>query len=249
MKEKPVLIEICVDSVESAVAAEKGGADRVELCDNLTEGGTTPSAGMIAQVRKNIRIGLQVIIRPRGGDFHYSDWEYEVMKYDIRLAKDLGADGIVFGLLREDGSVDKEHTRILMDLARPLPITFHRAFDMTRDPFQAMEDLISLGIERILTSGQEATAIEGLELIAELQKKAAGRITIMPGGSIQARNVARILAVGGIREIHAGGALREESPMTFRNERVYMGKAFRPPEFLRSRVNTEQVQRLHQAVS
>ncbi len=243
-----MLLEICVDSVESAVAAEKGGAGRVELCDNLTEGGTTPSAGMIALVRRNIRIGLQVIIRPRGGDFCYSDWEFEVMQHDIRQAKDLGADGIVLGLLQEDGAIDRRRTGMLLEMARPLAVTFHRAFDMTRDPFQALEDLVSLGVERILTSGQEATALEGLDLIAELQKKAAGRILIMPGGSVNARNAKRILSIGGIREIHAGGASREESPMSFRNDRVFMGKAFRPPEFLLSRVNAEQVRRLHQAI-
>lgn len=220
----------------------------MELCDNLTEGGTTPSAGMIAMVRRNIRIGLQVIIRPRGGDFCYSDWEFEVMQHDIRQAKDLGADGIVLGLLQEDGAIDRRRTGMLLNLARPLAVTFHRAFDMTRDPFQSLEDLISLGVERILTSGQEATALEGLDLIADLQKKAAGRILIMPGGSVNARNAKRILSIGGIQEIHAGGALREESPMSFRNDRVFMGKAFRPPEFLLSRVNAEQVRRLHQAM-
>src|SRR5262245_53926414 len=139
---QPVLLEICLDSVESAVAAQQGGASRVELCDNLLEGGTTPSAGTIALARKYIDIGLHVIIRPRGGDFYYSDVEFEVMKYDIEQAKQLGANGVVIGLLTPDGAVDVERTHALLELARPMSVTFHRAFDMARDPHEALEKLI-----------------------------------------------------------------------------------------------------------
>ncbi|MCC7306747.1 MAG: copper homeostasis protein CutC, partial [Acidobacteria bacterium] len=162
------LLEVCVDSVESAFAAEKGGADRVELCDNLVEGGTTPSAGSIEAARERLSIKLHVIVRPRGGDFLYSDIELDVMKRDILTAKDLGADGVVIGVLNADGTIDREHTRELVEIARPMSVTFHRAFDMTREPFEAMETLIDLGIDRILTSGQEPGAEKGVELIREL---------------------------------------------------------------------------------
>ena len=144
--DQTITLEICVDSVEGALAAEAGGAQRVELCDNLLEGGTTPSAGMIALTRQQIHIGLQVIIRPRGGDFCYSDLEFAVMQYDVNQAKQLGADGVVIGLLNPDGTVDKARTAALIDLARPLNVTFHRAFDMAVDPHQALEELIDLGV-------------------------------------------------------------------------------------------------------
>src|SRR5438445_9519302 len=148
------IIAVCVDSVESAMAAEAGGAERVELCDNLMEGGTTPSAGAVAAARKKLEIKFHVIIRPRGGDFCYSDVEFEVMKRDVEFAKQLGADGIVIGILLPDGAIDVTRTRELIDIARPMSVTFHRAFDMTRDAFAALETLIDLGIDRILTSGQ-----------------------------------------------------------------------------------------------
>ena len=163
-------IEICVDSVEGAIAAERGGADRVELCDNLLEGGTTPSAGCIKLARARIRIGLQVIIRPRGGDFLYTPTEFEVITEDVCTAKSLGADGIVIGCLTAAGDIDLERTRALIALARPLNVTFHRAFDMCRDPKRALEELIELGVDRVLTSGQESTCLEGQELMAQLHR-------------------------------------------------------------------------------
>jgi copper homeostasis protein len=147
---KKFLLEVCVDSIESAIAAQEGGAARVELCDNLAEGGTTPSAGMIEAARQHLRIGLHVMIRPRGGDFCYSDIEFEVMKKDVLITKQLGADGVVFGLLKPDHTVDLERTRDLVQLARPLRVTFHRAFDLATDSLRALEDNISLVIERIL---------------------------------------------------------------------------------------------------
>src|SRR5689334_14229162 len=145
-----MLIEICVDSAAGAFAAQSGGADRVELCANLLEGGTTPSAGTIKVIRRGLKIGLQVIIRPRGGDFLYDEHEIEIMREDIRIAKDLGADGIVIGCLTAQGEIDKTRTQELISLARPLNVTFHRAFDMCGDARQGLEDLIALGAERVL---------------------------------------------------------------------------------------------------
>lgn len=224
-------IEICVDSVEGAMAAERGGAARVELCDNLLEGGTTPSAGAIKLARRNTRLGLHVIIRPRGADFLYSDVEMDVMREDILTAKALGADGVVIGCLTAAGDIDAARTASLMEAARPMSVTFHRAFDMCRDPRQGLEELVRLGVNRLLTSGQEASAFEGLELITELQRQAAGRIIIMPGGGISARNVQRIVSATGVAEVHLSARGSVESGMSYRNGRVFMGGTLRPPEF------------------
>ncbi len=224
-------IEICVDSVEGAMAAERGGADRVELCDNLLEGGTTPSGGCIKVAREKLRIGLQVIIRPRGGDFLYSEVECAVMREDIRLAKTLGADGVVIGCLTAAGDIDLARTRELIEEARPLNVTFHRAFDMCRDPRQALEDLVQLGVDRVLTSGQEASVLEGLDLICELQKQARGRIVIMPGGGLTPRNIGKIVRASGVSEVHLSARSTVESRMQHRNSRCFMGGALRPSEF------------------
>lgn len=204
---KRFILEVCVDSVESAIATQDGGADRVELCTNLLEHGTTPSAGMIELAREHLRIDLHAIIRPRGGDFCYSEIEFEIMKRDVIVAKKLGVDGVVLGILKPDRSVDVERTRRLVDLARPCSVTFHRAFDVTADPLQALDDVIVLGIDRLLTSGQAQTAIDGLPLITRLVQKAAGRITIMPAGGINAQNIHQIIAQSGVPEIHAGSAV------------------------------------------
>ncbi len=229
-----MLIEACVDSVQSAVAAEKGGATRVELCTALLEGGLTPSAGAIAQARAKISIGLHVIIRPRGGDFLYADSEHEVMLEDIATAKSLGADGVVIGVLAADATVDVARTRELLDKSQPMSVTYHRAFDMTRDPFAALETLVELGIDRILTSGQEESAVAGLDLLAELVKAAADRIVIMPAGNIHEKNIEKIAALTGAKELHVTGFVEEDSGMTFRNPRVYMGGLLRPPEYSRA---------------
>ena len=169
-------LEICANSVQSTINAQKGGADRVELCDNLWEGGTTPSAATIKIVRKNIDIGLFVIIRPRGGDFLYTDLEFEVIKEDIRIAKELGADGIVSGILDADGNIDVSRMSELVELSHPLPFTCHRAFDLTSDPFKALEDVISCGAKRILSSGLRNSVPLGKDMLRQLNKKAGGRI-------------------------------------------------------------------------
>ncbi|MFN0068967.1 MAG: copper homeostasis protein CutC [Limisphaerales bacterium] len=226
-----VNIEVCVDSVAGALAAEQGGANRIELCSALGEGGLTPSAGLTERVRGRVRLTLAVMIRPRAGDFLYSDDEFEVMRRDLVLAKQLGADMIVLGLLTTGGDVDVPRTRELVALARPLPITFHRAFDMARDPHAALDDLISLGIERVLTSGLERSVLEGLDLIAELVRRAAGRILVVPGGGVTERNVAKILAATGAAEFHVSASVPLASGMTFRNGRVAMGRQYGPSEY------------------
>ena len=224
-------LEVCVESVEGAIAAQQGGADRVELCANLMEGGTTPSAGSMQEARRNLDIALQVMIRPRGGDFCYSAIEFEIMKRDIETARSAGADGVVIGILREDGSIDEVRTRALTELARPMSVTFHRAFDMSRDPFEAMEILIGIGIDRILTSGQESSVLEGLDLIARLVGAAGDRIIIMPGGGITERNFNSIVVQSGARELHIAALENVESRMKYRNPRCFMGGELRPPEF------------------
>ena len=215
--------EICANSVASCIAAQEGGADRVELCAGIPEGGTTPSFGMIRNARENISIALNVIIRPRGGDFLYSESELREMVYDIQAAKELGADGLVFGCLRPDGSVDMEAMSVLMEAAGDTPVTFHRAFDHTSDPFKALEDVISLGCARILTSGCRPTALEGAELLAQLVEKAAGRIIIMPGCGVREGNIAEIAKLSGAREFHFSARESVESGMFFRNPQVAMG--------------------------
>ena len=203
---KSILLEISLDSLESAIAAERGGTHRVELCDNLAEGGTTPSRKTIELVRKKITIGLQVMIHPHGGDFCYSDPEFDTMKKDIADAKQLGADGVVFGILKKDRTVDKERTKILVDLAKPMSTTFHRAFDIASDPLRSLEEIISAGCDRLLTSGQRRTAEEGIPLIAKLIKHAGDRIIIIPGCGINSLNVKNILDKTGATEIHIGTA-------------------------------------------
>ena len=215
MNEQNFLLEICVDSVESAIAAQEGGADRVELCANLNEDGTTPSTGMIEVARKNLTIGLQVMIRPRGGDFCYSAREFEIMQKDVAVAKTLGADGVVFGILNSNRTIDVVRTRELIELARPLQVTFHRAFDVAVAPLPALETLIELRVERLLTSGQARTAMEGLALITQLAQKAAGRISIVPASGINAENVRRIIQMSGVQEVHVGSAVtrvKKDSP-------------------------------------
>jgi copper homeostasis protein len=239
--------EVCVDSIESALAAEEGGADRVELCSALIEGGLTPSYGVLKIARERLRIGIMAMIRPRGGDFCYSEAEFAAMRHDVRMAKDAGANGVVFGILTPDGEVDVERSRILIEEARPLVVTFHRAFDMTRDPFAALETLVDLGVDRVLTSGQESSVLEGLDLIAELVQRAHGRIIVMPGGGITDRNVARIRARSAVTELHFAGGEPVESRMRFRNPRVFMGGTLRPPEYLLDRLSPDYVVRVRQA--
>lgn len=226
-----MICEICVDSVEGATAARDAGAARVELCASLIEGGITPSRGMIRQARAISGIKLHVIIRPRGGDFLFSPEEFAVMAADIETARAEGADGVVIGQLTADGLIDVPRTRELMSIARPMAVTFHRAFDMTPDPFAALETLITLGVERVLTSGQEASVLEGLPLITELVRRAGDRIIVMPGGGITPRNVDRIVGAAKPSEIHFAALQLAEGGMRFRRGHVFMGGELRPPEY------------------
>lgn len=226
-----MIYEICVDSVAGARAAKEAGADRVELCADLMEGGITPSRGMMREARKIDGIRLHVIIRPRGGDFLFDAEELAIQRHDIQTAKTEGADGVVIGLLKAEGTIDIERTRELVALARPLKVTFHRAFDMTPEPFAALETLIGIGIDRVLTSGQEATVLEGLPLIKELVRRAGDRIVVMPGGGITARNVARIVRGAKPREIHFAALELQNGAMQYRREHVVIGGELRPPEY------------------
>ncbi|MGA7694216.1 MAG: copper homeostasis protein CutC [Candidatus Sulfotelmatobacter sp.] len=244
----PILIEVCVDSVASAVAAERGGAARVEVCSNLLEGGVTPSAGLIELVRARISIGLQVMIRPRGGDFYYTSEEFETLRRDILAAKKLGADGVVLGILHARGSVDTERTRQLVELARPLNVTFHRAFDTSADLFLALEDVCKTGADRLLTSGGERTACAGVQRIARLVEAARGRIAIMACGGINDKNAASIIEQTGVREIHVGLRSPVDSSMLHRNPQVSIGTV--PGcDYQRFQVLEEDVLKLHRAVA
>ena len=227
-----MIFEVCVDSVEGALAAKEGGAQRIELCDNLVEGGTTPSLGMVRTAQQQAAIAVNVIIRPRGGDFYYSPLEFEVMRQDILAVKALGVNGVVIGLLLPDGSVDAARTRELIELARPLSVTFHRAFDLCRDPYEALEVLVQLGVDRILTSGQQASALKGAECIARLVQQAGERIIILGGGGVNAQNAAELVARTGLRELHFAARKTIDSPMQFRNITVGMGKSYQPNEYI-----------------
>lgn len=213
----PVLVEACVDSVASALAAERGGARRLELCDNLFDGGTTPSAGMISAVKAAVEIPVFVIVRPRGGGFVYSHDELGVMRLDIEAARMLGADGVVVGALTSDARVDVDQLFTLVAAAGDLPVTFHRAFDRARDQQQAIEALMQCRVSRVLTSGGAASALEGVAAIASLVRRAAGQIEVMAGGGVREENVQEIVHRSGVREVHVRGTRLARSTTTDRN--------------------------------
>jgi copper homeostasis protein len=213
-------IEIVVYNIESALRAQEAGADRIELCASPGEGGTTPSYGTIELVRQNVSMDLFVMIRPRGGDFYYSSYEFHSMKRDISQCQKLSADGVVFGILNPDGTIDKKRCRELIEKARPLKVTCHRAFDMTRDPFEALEDCIEVGFDRILTSGHQAQAVKGISLLSEVIKKANGRIAIMPGSGVNETNVAEIVSKTGATEVHISAVTSRDSDMKYHNQAI-----------------------------
>ncbi|MDL2221467.1 copper homeostasis protein CutC [Parabacteroides sp. OttesenSCG-928-N08] len=238
------IIEICANSAQSCLEAEKGGATRVELCAAIPEGGTTPSYGEIKTAQAvTSSIDINVIIRPRGGDFLYTPLEIESMLYDIALCKELGVYGVVVGCLTAEGDVDVELLHRLVEAARPLSVTFHRAFDVCRDPFVALEQLIEAGCDRLLTSGQQSDAVKGIPLIRELVERAADRIIIMPGCGVREGNIARIEAETGAKEFHTSARRVVESRMIFRNEEVPMGSSVVSSEFERVETDRELVAR------
>jgi copper homeostasis protein len=215
MMEEKYVLEIATSDFETTRCAVEGGADRIELCANLNEGGTTPSYGTIYQCRENFDILLYPIIRPRGGDFLYTDDEYDIMLHDVKLCKQSGCDGIVIGLLNKDGTIDIRRTTALIDIAYPMGVTFHRAFDRSRDAFEALEQLVQIGCERILTSGQQPTVNEGMEFIAELNKIADHRIIIMPGSGVRKENIKLLAEKTGCEEFHSSLRGKAKSKMDF----------------------------------
>ncbi len=237
-------IEICCDSLDSAINSMKSGADRIELCSNLAEGGTTPSYGLTEAVRDIKNIRLHVLIRPRGGDFLYNPSEFGIMVKDIEICKKIGADGVVFGILNSDGTIDKLRSSELVEIARPLDVTFHRAFDMSRDPFEALEDIIACGIGRLLTSGQKNKASDGIKLISELVNRASGRLSVMPGSGISDSNIETIARKTRAGEFHFTGRKMIESGMSFRRDGLNMGGVPDIPEYSRKIADIDMILRV-----
>jgi len=230
------IIEIATSDFLTTKSAVEGGADRIELCANLAEGGTTPSYAHIKKCREAFTVPLFPIIRPRGGDFLYTKDEFEIMKNDIKLCKELGCEGIVIGLLNMDGTIDMTRTSELIELAYPLEVTFHRAFDRCKDPFAALEELIEIGCQRILTSGQKPIVSEGVDLIAELNKKADDRIIILPGSGVRKDNIKMLAEKTGCIEFHSSLRGKTKSPMQFihpafaNSEESYSNNGISPDE-------------------
>lgn len=223
MPKHPFKIEICVEGVDGLVAAQNAGADRVELCASLLEGGITPSLGVVRAALRVATIPFHVIVRPRGGDFLYSELEHEAMLEDVRALKDLGVAGVVIGCLTPDGRIDEARTRALVEAARPMKVTCHRAFDMTADYREAIEALIRCGVDRVLTSGQRDTALEGIDILRDTAAIADGRIVVMACGALDADNIARVRRDTGVDEMHFAALKTVKSGMAFRNPHVGMG--------------------------
>lgn len=231
--DKSYQIEVCANSVESALNAQNAGADRVELCAGMPEGGTTPSIGQIMMARELLtRTKLHVIIRPRGGDFLYTDLEIQTMIKDIQAAKEFQVDGIVIGCLTANGDVDVKQMEHLMREADGLSVTFHRAFDMCRNPHQTLQEIIALGCDRILTSGQQPTAVQGIPMLKQLQMEADEHIIIMPGCGINPTNIQQIANETGTKEFHLSGRTNVNSRMRFRNPNVSMGGTVHIDEYV-----------------
>ena len=242
-----MLIEACVDSVASALAAQDGGARRIELCDALETGGITPSAGKIALCRERLNIPIVVLIRSRGGDFLYHNSDVDVMLRDIATAKALGAAGVAIGALNADGTVDEAKTRAMIEVARPMEVVFHRAFDGTPDPFKALETLVALGVDRVLTSGQHNTALEGVDILRHLVEAAKGRITILAGGGINEENAAPIVKGSGVEQLHIRGTTAVVSEMTYKRKGFDLTKP-QMPDNLRAVTDARKVRAVVEAV-
>lgn len=236
--------EVVVYNIESAFKAQEGGADRIELCDNPADGGTTPSGGTVEVVRQNTTLDVFVMLRPRGGDFVYSSYEFHTMKRDLYQFQKISVDGFVFGILNPDGTIDKKRCKELIDKARPLKVTCHRAFDMTRDPFEALEDCIEIGFDRILTSGQHPKALDGIDVIQQLVQKAGGRISIMAGAGVNEDTVKEIVTRTGVREIHFSATSSRPSTMTFQNKKIAAMGEEGKNEFLVRTVDPDRVKKI-----
>lgn len=218
-----IALEVCANSFASALAAEQGGAMRVELCENMAEGGTTPSYATIKMAKERLKIEIWPIIRPRGGDFLYSDDEFELMKEDIKICNSLNCDGVVFGILLPNGEIDKKRCAELIELAKPMPVSFHRAFDMSNDLDKALEDLIDLGFVRVLTSGGAENAMNGINELAKLVRSANNRIEIMPGAGINPNNIQEVAVKTGAKNLHSSARVIVKSKMDYRNQTTKMG--------------------------
>jgi copper homeostasis protein len=224
------LLEVCCGSLDDAIEAERGGAERVELCSCLFLGGLTPSIGSVIEARKRLKIPIIAMVRPRGGGFCYTEAEFAAMQHDARAMLEAGADGIVFGILNPDGSIDVERNRVLREIAGKKQSVFHRAIDVTPDPFRALEQLIELGFTRVLTSGQEDSVPEGIDLIRQFVERAGSRIEIMPGGGIKPHAVPEILRVTGCKQIHVASWKPQHDPSCDGRSQVTLGGALYPPE-------------------
>lgn len=227
-----ILLEICCGSIDDAIQSEKGGADRVELCSALFLGGLTPSIGTIQEAKRRLKIPIIVMVRPRGGGFCYTDAEFATMERDAEAAAENGADGIVFGILKDDGRIDERRTKRIRRIIGKRQAVFHRAFDVTPDPLSALDQLIDFGITRILTSGQKDTAPEGVELIAKLLERADKRIEILPGGGIRPYNMTEIVRRTRCRQIHMTAWAKVQDHSTHAHREVTFGGALQPPEDL-----------------
>ncbi len=244
-----VLVEACVDAIDSALEAERGGADRLELCGELLQGGVTPSAGLIGAVWERVEIPVFVLIRPRTGDFLYGADEVDVMVRDIAAARAMDVDGVVIGALTRDGDVDIGTVHTLMEAAGRMKVTFHRAFDFARDREVALEALVELGVDRVLTSGGAATALEGAASLASLVRQARGRIEILAGGGINAGNVAAVVRESGVGEVHARAATRVDSQMVHRRAGVTLARGAAPDNYERVVANAGEVTRIRKAIT
>ena len=225
-----MILEICANSYHSALRAQQAGAHRIELCSNLPVGGTTPSAATIRLCRSQLHIPIHVLIRPRPGDFCYGPEDFELICEDIRFCKAEGVDGVVIGGLRPDGHIDLESTRQWVELARPLSVTFHRAFDKTPDPLLALDQLIALGVDRLLSSGQQPSAYEGRQFLAQLVERAAGRLHILAGAGLNADNIAALVQASGVGEVHLSARSLQRSRMQYRSNNVHFGGGAAPEE-------------------
>ena len=243
MPRHPFKIEICVEGVDGLVAAQDGGADRVELCASLLEGGLTPSLGVVREALRVATIPFHVIIRPRGGDFLYSELEFSSMVEDIKALRDMDVAGVVIGCLTADGRIDEARTRTLVDAARPMKVTCHRAFDMTADYREALEALIRCGVDRVLTSGQRDTALEGIDILKQTAALANGRIVVMACGALDENNIASVRQATDVDEMHFAALKTVKSGMAFRNPHVGMGGTALEREYEITLTDTEAVRR------